>query len=807
MKYKCAEQTVRNAVFVALGVAITADAAVAGFVERGRSVTVSGPDNVADFWVLLPGSGLVLRDGAKADYLEIQGSRLSAYDAFITTNERSGIVLDGLQAPSVAEVNRTVVHSSVGAGVALHGGGSAGERTAMTLVDSEASGFLAGAAISRNGTLELRRSALTSTGANGTGLAIASGVALLLENSVVEGNLAGAVLGRFEGLRAGAASVSVSEGATIRSSTGPAVLVTGAGGADHVYELTVRDGGSIVGGNGVAVEVRDNVNFNFVVDHALVRGDIAVAKSSKSQIHVARDGRLEGAVNGSASMDVGRGATWVVTTDSHINNVHLNGGVLAFSPARRSPSVLRVDGSVDGIIGGITVNAHMDPSDVRKSWADSVLVEGDVDVQYPVDVAVNFTGAGHGTDVNGDGIASGTEGFSIIQVGGSSRPDAFRLRDGYVTHGAFQYELKAFRGNEVSAGSSLLERGPAQWDYRLAERVVCKAQCDDRGDDSRGDERPAVAPQIPSYLSTPAAVFAYTDGMSTSLHERLGEIRDHAFEGFVGGEMFARYFGRSQRYSSDRSFKSYGYDFDESVESWQFGGSIIGLDGDNGSLRAGLAIDHGRSTIVPRAVDGSSVTRLRANGTSAWITWRRGNGFWVDWVVGQERMRGQTDTSLGGRAVGRVKATSTGISFAAGLPFRLSHDWSVEPHVLVATQGLRFDPIREQSGLDVKFGRGRYVSKTAGMTLFRHNEVMAPFVRLDVRSTSGRGTIRAGTAADLNPVSFDGGRAGADYSLAGGLTTQLSARVQAFGEGSYRHYLGRGGFQGWSGNAGVRITF
>lgn len=784
--------------FGAVGMATVTDART---VSKGQSVVVSGPGNVRDLWELSQGSTLTLRD-AVSNYVNAYAATLVMDGSTLESSRGTGV---NASYGSFVDLKKSTLHDTVRTGLSVFGGLSGTDaRSVARMEDSSATGKVAGAIIGGYSELEAHRSVLRSSDDAGIGLVLTSGRVELADGTEVTGGKAGASLGAAYGLTGGPARLTVTSGSVITGRLGPAVLVDGGGNDNHLATLNVRDGGSLEGADGTAVAVTNAARFRLNVQRASVVGDIVASEDSISLVRLGQGGRLDGRVSGPVGMVLDRNSVWSVSSGSRINALTLNGGAFGFSPASAGARSLHVMGNIDGTAGDLAVNVHMG-GDASTSWSDSMLVEGHVDVLRPVDVTVNLTGIARRTDVDGDGKASASEGFSLVKVGGTSTPGAFRLKGGYVTHGAYQYDLKAFQGAEIHDDGNALEGGPVQWDYRLAERMVSKEEgCECSGGEQ---ERPAVAPQIPSYLSAPAAVFAYADGMSTSLHERLGEIRDHAFEGSVGGEMFARYSGRSQRYSSDRSFKSYGYDFDESVESWQFGGSIIGLDGDNGSLRAGLAIDHGRSTIVPRAVDGTSVTRLRANGTSAWVTWRSGNGFWVDWVVGQERMRGQTDTSLGGRAVGRVKATSTGISFAAGLPFRLSHDWSVEPHVLVATQGLRFDPIREQSGLDVKFGRGRYVSKTAGMTLFRHNEVMAPFVRLDVRSTSGRGTIRAGTAADPNPVSFDGGRAGADYSLAGGLTTQLSARVQAFGEGSYRHYLGRGGFQGWAGNAGVRVTF
>ncbi|MGA7439147.1 MAG: autotransporter outer membrane beta-barrel domain-containing protein [Luteibacter sp.] len=788
---------------VLLGTSATSESLGARTVGIGESVVVAGSGSRSDIWELSKDSVLVLREGAKSGYIRTNESQLHVSDSVVASSQGTAI---SAVLRSVITLDKSFVHDESGVGVGLFGGldPKRNNGSSMIMTDSRSSGLLAGAVVGGSSSMELRASTLSATGDNGIGLLLASGRVDLGDRSTIEGIRAGVVFGSEWGVPSGPASLTVATGSSVKSVSGPAVLVSGTRNSEARATLAIRDGGRLIGGNGVAVDMRDGAALNLSIERSAIAGSLLVSQDSSARVRLLNGGHLEGEVHGPARIDIERGGVWTVPSSSRIDSLTLTGGTARFVHGQSEPHSLRIAGNMDGSAGDLVLNVHMDGKNASKSWADSVLIEGDADVLRPVDVALNLSGAGQATDLNGDGKQSASEGFSLIQVAGSSRPDAFRLKGDFVTLGAFQYQLKAFSGDEIDQAASRLESGPAKWDYRLAERIVCEKPCS--GEAGNGAERPAVAPQIASYISAPGAVFAYADSISTGLHERLGEIRDHAFEGSVGGELFARYSGNDQRYSSNRSFKEYGYDFDERVEAWQFGGSIVGLDGDNGSLRAGWALDHGTSSVVPRAVDGDSVTRLKANGTSAWVTWRSGTGFWVDWVVGRQRMRGRTDTAhVGG--VGRVRATSTGMSLGLGMPWDVGQGWRVEPHVLIASQNVAIDKITEASGLNIQFAGRQYVTTTAGVSVVRDVGTFAPFVRLDLRSTSGDGRVDAGTDSGRTSSRFATGRAGDEYLVSGGMTAQLTDRLQVFGESAYRHYLNRGGFQGWSGTVGARLTF
>ncbi|QDE39358.1 hypothetical protein FIV34_09150 [Luteibacter pinisoli] len=774
---------------------------------RGDVLVVEGPHGVPDAWDLQQGASLSLLNGARAKFVEIYDGTLRMSSARVDSSDQGIELLSG-----AIDIAGSTVKANDGIGIYLnHMAGGAPPNTLPTarLSESTVSGTSAGVVIDAGGSLDAFSSHVEGSGTGGTGLILITGTARLMAGTEVHGDGDGVQLrapGRTTG---GGRRELFVEASKINGVNGAAISVERTSNGTEEARVVLRSGAELTSKAGVAIRVGEAAHLDLDAEGSFIRGDVDLSKMASADITLARDTSLLGHIRGQANVTVDHHAAWMAATDSRVATLRLAGGAAGFSDGRTGRR-LEVDGAFVAAGGEVFLQASPTAATGGTSWtSDKLLIGGDVTATSPVNLVVSLADTPAHTDRNENHLADNNEGASLVQVAGASRPGAFRLKGGYLVAGPYQYELKAFGPGETDESESHLKDAKLNWDYRLVSRTVCETSCGGEtgsGEGPEGKPRPAVAPQVASYISTPGAIFAYAEGMFTNLHQRLGEIRDQDFEGKTGGELFARFSGRNQRYSSGRAFSRYGYDYDHTMEAWQFGGSIVGLDGDNGSVRAGWAFDRGRSSIVPHAVDGESVTRLRANGTSAWITWKGGNGLWADWVVSRQRIRGATDTLVGGKGVGRIRATATGFSAAFGWPVQVGAQWSAEPHVQLSTGSVRLKPIEGHDSLNVTFKGHRYVGKTAGVAIARTDELFAPFVRLDVSTTSGNATVAAGASGLAPAARFSSGSNGSEYAVAVGVNAQLTPRLQAFGEGGYRHYLGAGGFQGWTGHVGLRMT-
>jgi outer membrane autotransporter protein len=578
---------------------------------------------------------------------------------------------------------------------------------------------------------------------------------------------------------------------------------------------------------------------DITVDNSTLTGDFRAAEGASATFNLRNGSTITGAMSGSIATTVASSAAWNVTADSAVDSLALDGGAVVFQPsADGSHRTTTVRGAFSGTGGVLGFNSTMNAGGpLSGQQTDRLLIEGDVTTTGPTEIVVTGSGSGALTDGNQNGVVDANEGISLVQVAGSSRADAFALRGGYVAAGPWQYTLHAFGPGQTDAAQNALASGNLNWDYRLGNKYVCEDDCTpldpeepdptdpvDPGNPDpvdpiepeipdpgipEGPGRVAVVPQLPSYLSAPAALLTYGDMMNDGLRQRLGDIRQGTSHDPVGGEVFARYLGGQLRYQSNLSFQKYGYDFDQQVNALQLGGSLIALDGDNGTLRAGWAVDHGTTRVTPKAADGNSSAKYRANGVAGWITWQHGNGFWVDGVIGSTRYRGDVGTDLRGADVGRIRANGWTMSVEAGMAFALGNEWTVEPRFQLKHQSLHFRDFVDSDNLAVKLGTAKQTSARVGGRLSRMaNPVFMPYVGLDLTHTSN-GDPKVDVSSEAWDIAdrFGSGRVGNAYRVSAGAVSQLGQHVQVYGEGTYQHFVGSYGMRGFTGNIGVRVTF
>ncbi len=799
--------------------------------------TIQGPGQTA---IVNVGSPIEAWDVSNRASLIVNGGAVLAVDV----NDGGTLTMNGgtatgsapfigaveLAGGSSATFDGATLTNSAGSGLAMFGVAAPSAIAHATTI----TGGRNGATVSGNGLFVAdRASVITGTLAGSSGLRLNAGTLQLSDRTVVSGELHGIIVaddtrdpatngGRFV----------VVDGATVRSASGSAIFVDDFS-SNHGTDVSIalRNGAVLTGGNGVVVEAESDTTADVSIASTDIVGDMLATGTGVLRVDLTdAASSVRGRTTGVSAFTQAAGSTWYVTGDSDVGTYTMNGGNLAFAGASaESRSTVRIHGDYAGSGGTLTLNTTLDAGGPLAGQAtDRVLVEGNVTTTGTTELVVVGTGAGALTDTDRDGVVDANEGISLVQVGGTSRADAFALRGTYVAAGPWQYKLHAFGPGATDATQNLLGDGATlAWDYRLGNTYVCESECDpvtpvdppvDPVDppivppvdpDPVPGEREAVVPQLPSYLSAPAALLTYGDMLNDGLHQRLGEIRYGVSNAPAGGEVFARYLGGQLRYTSNLSFQRFGYDFDQQVNALQVGSSLIALDGDNGSLRAGWAADHGTTRVTPKAVDGNSSAKYRANGVTGWVTWQHGNGMWVDGVIGTTRYRGDVGTDLRGADVARIRAQGWTMSVEAGVPLAIGGDWTVEPRFQLKHQQLRFRDFTDVDDLDVRLGTAKQTSATIGARVSRSaNARLMPYGGVDLTHTSnGDPSAQVSSAAWNVSDRFGSGRVGNAYKVSAGAVSQLTDHVQVYGEGNYQHFTGSYGMRGWAGNLGVRVTF
>lgn len=545
-----------------------------------------------------------------------------------------------------------------------------------------------------------------------------------------------------------------------------------------------------------------------------------------------------------------------------VNGDVTNNGTIAPGsgvPGSTAFGALTINGDYTSNNGVVRVNTVLnDGGALSNQQTDRLLIVGNVTGTTVLDVRPQ--GSGASTDLNGNNIVDANEGISLVQVG-HSNPDhggiitsiesfdastvsnanagSFVLKGGYVAVGPWMYNLYAFGPDQVDASQNLLPNGAVlDWDYRLASTYETPTPTPTPTPaptptptpapaptptpapapgpfDPQPDSRKAVAPQVGSYVSSATALLGYGGQTIDTLHQRLGEIRNVQAKDNddLGGEIFARYIGTQYKYSSDRNFNQYGYDFDQQINTLQLGGSIMGWSTDKSSIRAGWAVDTGSTTVTPKATSiGGSSTKYNAHGAQAWLTWQQDNGFYVDAIVGGENYNGKVSTNLRGSDVATIRAHGWTASVETGYPFQLGKGWALEPQAQLKYQSLVFKDVQDQDALNVKLGNVGQATYRLGARLTKSdNAKFSPYLRADyINTVGGRQQVDV-TSSEWTDVqaSFAGGRAGASYRLGAGATSQFtkSKKLALYGEVDYQGALNGYGTSGWTANVGLRWNF
>jgi outer membrane autotransporter protein len=474
-------------------------------------------------------------------------------------------------------------------------------------------------------------------------------------------------------------------------------------------------------------------------------------------------------------------------------------------------NVLKIGGNYTGTAGStVQFNTVLNAGGpLSNQFTDRLLITGSAD---PSTVTLHTSGSGSFTST---GLPTNTSGISIIQVAGSSYAGAFTLAGGYITGGTpYQYHLNAYgpgSPNGAAASSqNLVGNSGGYWDFRLQNAFVTPSGPAQPGQPiDPTTTRPALAPQVPAYITAPTALFSAGLQDIDQLHRRLGEIRDAQAKGLPQtAEFFARGYGNTMTYKSNRSFADYGISASESYAAFQLGGSAVVTNDDFGMLRLGLAGSYGKLQFDPNAPDGFSEGNVNVGKVSGIATFQARAGWYLDGIVSGGWFNGTVGTAARGQAA-TLSGSMVGASLEGGYPIGLGwQKLSVEPQVQVSWQHLMFDDTTDVDSINTKLGMLDQGIVRAGARLVRPFETDdGRFVTPYVKANLLQGFADNNNAINVGGVAFDTGQYGTAIQVGGGVTGMLMANLAVYGDVSYQHEVSDGGFRGWAFNGGVRYQF
>jgi outer membrane autotransporter protein len=522
-----------------------------------------------------------------------------------------------------------------------------------------------------------------------------------------------------------------------------------------------------------------------------------------------------------ASMSIDASSSWNLTGDaaltslSNQGNIDFGGTPVALQAQAASAPTYRTLAVSGDYTGGGTLNMRTELNGggaVGDQHTDRLLIIGNVSGT----TTITLTPSGSGADTQLGNTPISATGISLVQVKGQSSADAFKLAQGYVAAGAYQYRLFDYGPGSVNGApsQSLLSNGQTpDWDYRLQTTCVDPdgafhpagaSSCSSGDNNNHGHT--ALVPQASSYLSAPLALQNYEAVIMDNLVRRLGDVRRDRYEQPDDtAEMFVRTLNDHSAYAPDRGFGSDQYNFNQNINALQIGGNWLHLTGANQDLRLGGAVTTGSTSLSPKTpqIEGSQ-TSFTTHNVALTATWRNAEGWFADGVIAGGHYSGtvQTDAS---RHAGTITANGRDLSLEVGRNIPLAHGFEIEPDAQVLGQSLSFRGRQDLDGVYAHPGNFRAWTGRLGVRLampVAGTVSWMPYVRVDYRRTwMGR------RDSQLADQSFVLAQPGSGIQLGMGASGMISTHFSLYGEVSGQGRSGRYGFSGIEGTLGLRYRF
>ena len=245
----------------------------------------------------------------------------------------------------------------------------------------------------------------------------------------------------------------------------------------------------------------------------------------------------------------------------------------------------------------------------------------------------------------------------------------------------------------------------------------------------------------------------------------------------------------------------------------QVGGNVVQLDGDNGSLRGGVAWTRGNSRIRPDAADGYSSTTFDSDTLALYATWLQESGFYLDGTLSYSWHRGETDIARR-QNVAKIKGKGWSASLESGYPFALGGGLRLEPSAQLTYLHLGLDNFSDRDNLTVSYDDSHQTIGRVGAKLDRRwsdnsGRQYTPYLRTNYYKgwdSQAKTTIGA-KGVDGLEQSFRSGKFGQMWEAGVGATTVFKNNVSLYAEADYRKEIDGNGGKGWGYNAGVRWRF
>lgn len=792
--------------------ALACSAALAGFLLQegaqartlnGSSATVNSGDPI-ESWTLL--NGATLDVNAQTSSVSVQsGSTLNLNADSSVLSRGSAVSLN----QGDAKIAGARIESTGGFGLVLTTDFAGTPGTTANVVNSTIIGSGRGVSAS-TGELSLSNAIVQGNDAGGAGSFLGGGVGVALFNSSATITNGSRVTGGQNGILISPDSVTPNlpssvliDNATIAGATGSAIIVGSFDDAlPSTATITIQNGSSLSGGNGVILETANNSTATFIVDSSSLTGDVLVNAGSTGALTLQNSAALAGNVTNVGNLEVnGRSSvtgnisqidTFSVETGSSVSGnvsdvqrLNLSGGSQLSGNLLRVQSLSLEDSiwtTSDGQgVSNLTMNAGTVNVGANAGTFQTLnlsTLSGNGRFIMDTDLASQ-----QGDQINVSGVATGSYDLQIRNTGvdpvkggpdqqvvhtGTGSTAGFAVIGGQVDFGTFAYELEQ-RGNGEGT------------DWYLVQKF------DDEGE-------PIPTPGTRSVIGLFSAAPTVWYGELTSLRSRMGELRYGKTEGGVWSRAYGNKYNLSAAggtaYQQNQQGISFGVDAPLPVTEGQW---LVGILA--GYSRSDLNIAAGTSGQVDSYYLG------------AYTTWLSDSGYYIDAIIKANRFKNTSDVRMsdGGKSEGNYNTSGLGMSVEAGKHIKLQDDWFVEPFVQASTLWVKGQDYSLDNGMEARSNNADSFLGKVGTTVGRNYPLdkggyVQPYVKIAMAHEFAK-TNRI----KVNDNTFSNDLSGSRGELGAGIAAQLTDVLQLHADVEYSN--GQNIEQPWGMNVGLRYSW
>lgn len=608
-------------------------------------------------------------------------------------------------------------------------------------------------------------------GAGTEGVGVLSNGKGLIEahaGSLIHGDTNGV---RIQGATAGSRTDLLVDASRVEGGSAAAVRVGGGSTAVDAY-VVVRNGGQLVGGNGVLLEVggANPSQATLTLANTTLVGELRAEAGHQLHLLLEDDAGYSGRVTGLSSATLSSGGTWTLIEDSQVGALNADsGGVVALGDGSTFHT-LTVSGDHTGTGG--TLRFHTVLGD-DASPSDRVVVQGDTHGQTFVTVQ-NVGGSGADTDqgirlIQVDGASGGQ--FDLLGRAVAGAHEYFLVKGGVVTRNDGDWYLRSELPPTLPQPCVVDPTGPGCV-------ITLPEQCDlDPALPQCQPPVPVLRPEVGAYLANQASALQM---FALSLDDRSGGstpalAQRGAWARVVGQQAQYNVVGDQLAVRGDTSLLQLGSDL------WAWG------DQDRG--RFGVMLGGGRSDnrVVSRVTGYTARGRVEGRAAGLYASWLpdplRPRGWHLDAWVQQAHF----DNRVHGQALveERYDSRATSASLEAGYRLPLweaarSALW-LEPQLQWRHTRYRADNHTEANGTVVDGADGDGALLRAGIRVFGHAQALTgnrvqPFLALNWLRGPDDNSLR------FNGERLAGGPPRDRYEARAGAQLQLGTRWTGWGE-------------------------